>query len=76
MQKLEDVKYHTIHIDSVEYWVADTENKGFQTFAFETKEMCMLATALFFVSDCSINEFQHLIGPTFRMWRIKSNWSE
>ena len=75
-QRIEDVNYLTTTIDGKEFWYAETENKGFQTFAFETKEMCQLAVALFYASGCSINEFQNLIGPTFRMWKIKSKWSE
>lgn len=75
-QKIEDVKYFTTNINGETFWSAMTDNTGFRTFAFETKEICQLATTLFLTSGCDINEFHQLIGPTLRIWKINSNWAK
>ena len=74
-QQLSEIKYYPKHVNGQTYYFADTENPTFRCMLWETEDMCRLGTALFVTSNCTIREFTEMIGATFRMWGIKSEWS-
>lgn len=74
---IDKIKFNTVTFNGNTMWSADIEGvKGFTTYCFETKDLALLAAALFINSGCNHSEFQRLITPTLRMWNIKSAWTE